>query len=1000
MKFSKIPRAVWVAAAATPYALLFGQQASAPSKVSFGRDVAPILKAHCISCHSGSNPDGGLDLSNPKNLLKGGDSGPGLVPGKPDTSLLLQRILGKGGLPRMPKGQAPLSAEEISTLRDWIAAGGKADEVVAKHWAYVAPVRPKVPALNSTWVRNPIDAFVLAGLRSAGLHPAPEASKETLIRRVTLDLTGLPPTLQEIDGFLADKRPDAYARLVDRLLASPHYGERQARGWLDLARYADTDGFEKDLRRTAWKYRDWVIEAFNKNLSYKDFVIQQLAGDLLPNATLDDKIATGFHRNTMFNREGGVDQEEAHFGVILDRVDTTATVFLGSTMQCARCHDHKYDPFTQRDYYKMAAFFSNTKVLPRGPKEVGEEKWFEPEIPAPTPAQSVLRANLRQDYEGINALYHRWGPEAETAFILWKHAASTPVQFQPITADRAVADSGVELSAQPDASILVKGKVPAKDIYRLSFPASTMPITALKLEVLTDPSLPAKGPGRADNGNFVLTGLKVIVDGKLISSAGIRVDYTQPDFDPSRVALSDPNSGWAVNFGQGKPHELSMALAQPIQPGNSFAIVLEQQSPFAYHLLGKFRISTASAGILVSDHTRELLNKPVLLDSEQQELKDAFVEGSPLYADARSTLAEIKKRQAKLEAEIPTAMVLEELPTKEAPFAYVRHRGEFLSKTERVEAGIPAVLPPLPAGRPDRLALARWLLSPTNPLTARVEINRIWEQYFGRGLVETSEDFGTRGSRPTHPELLDWLSVEFMQRGWDMKAMHRMIVMSSTYRQTSAATPELLAKDPQNLLLSRGPRFRMEAELIHDSALAVSGLLSPKLGGPSVMPYQPDRIWDSPYSGETWMQSEGEDRYRRGIYTFAKRTAPYPSFLTLDSTSRESCTVRRIRTNTPLQALALLNDHLMLDAAKALAGEMRQAAKSDPQRLALGFRLCTARQPEPNETARLNSLLVKLETKYRKNPTASKALGKSSEEAAYTMVANVLLNLDETITKG
>jgi hypothetical protein len=993
-----------LAGALAPYAFLLAQQSAAPTKVSFGRDVAPILKAHCTSCHGSTNPDGGLDLLDAKKLLKGGDSGPAVTPGKPESSLLLQRIEGKGGLPRMPKGMPPLSSADTQTIRNWIAAGAKIDDAVARHWAYVAPVRPPVPKIKSTWIRNPIDAFVLAKMTREGLHPSPEASKETLIRRVSLDLTGLPPTLDEIDVFLADKRPDAYERLVDRLLASPHYGERQARGWLDLARYADTDGFEKDLNRTAWKYRDWVIDAFNKNLPYKDFVVQQIAGDMFPNATLDEKIATGFNRNTMFNREGGVDQEEAHFGVILDRVDTTATVFLGSTLQCARCHDHKYDPFTQRDYYKMAAFFSNSRIAPSGPKAVGEEKWFEPDIPAPSQAQAADLARIQTALSTLDAQYKTWSPDKQTGFDAWKIEAAKALVFQSIAPSQATSDGGAKLVTQPDQSVLATGNLADNDVYHLTFPAAAFPIAGFKLEALTDPSLHSNGPGRADNGNFVVTGMKVFVAGRQIGIVGVQADYSQPDFDPKTIAGSDRSSGWAVMPEQGQNHELQIALAHPIPAGASFSVDVEHQAPALRHLLGRFRFSVSpdadSASLQISGVVRQLAAKPTPSVEEEQTLKEAFLSVSPSLGSTRAQIASLRQSEITLQRQIPTAMVLEEIPNSPVPFAYVRQRGQFLTKTDRVIAGTPDVLPPLPSGRPDRLALGKWLVSPSNPLTARVEVNRIWEQCFGRGIVETSEDFGTRGSPPTHPELLDWLAVEFMHQGWDMKAMNRLIVTSATYRQTSDATPEIMAKDPQNFLYARGPRFRMEAETIHDNALAVSGLLSLKIGGPSVMPYQPEGIWDSPYSGEQWMPSMGQDRYRRGIYTFIKRTAPYPAFLTLDATSRESCTVRRIRTNTPLQALELLNDKLMLEAAKALAHEMEHAATTDSQRLALGFRLCTARLPQPKEENRLKTLLAKLETRYRTNPKAASALGNSYEDAAYTMVGNVLLNLDETITKG
>lgn len=1004
----------WIALglAITPYAVLLAQPGA--QKVSYGRDVAPILKTHCYSCHSGAGAAAGLDLTASKGLLKGGNSGLAIVAGKPDSSLLMQRILGKGGKPQMPMGLPPLSADEMQTIRDWIAQGAHADSTVYRHWAYVAPVRPKVPALKSSWVRNPIDAFVLAKMKEAGLHPSPEASKETLIRRVSLDLTGLPPTLAEIDAFLADKRPDAYERLVDRLMASPHYGERMAREWLDLSRYADTDGFEKDLNRVAWKYRDWVIDAYNQNMSYRDFVIDQIAGDMLPNATLDDKIATGFERNTMMNLEGGVDQAEAHFEVIRDRVDTTATVFLGSTLQCAKCHDHKYDPFTQRDYYKMAAFFSNTMMHPYGDAGVGEQKWFEGSIPAPSPSQAAELARLQAEIKVLEGEVDKVDP---AVYAQWQKDAAEPPTFVTPKPSSVASANGATLTVQEDGAILASGKSPDTDTYTITLPASSSAVYGFRIEALPDESLPSKGPGRAGNGNFVLNGVSAGYrepprpirtepgpsDTSTVRPVFAVADYSQPDYDPSKLTLPKTDNGWAVNFQQGRPHELRIGLPGAVPAGVPVTLTLTQTSQYPKHVLGHFRISeitSAGAGGAVPDAIAQVLKKTGRTPAEEQLVRNTFLATRADLWPVRKALASKRDALAALQSQIPTALTLEEKPDKELPFCYVRNRGQFLSPTDKVIAGTPAILPPLPPGRPDRLALAKWLVSPTNPLTARVEVNRMWERFFGRGIVETSEDFGTRGSRPTHPELLDWLAVEFMHNGWNMKAINRLIVTSSTYRQSSAATPALEEKDPFNLLLARGPRFRMEAEMIHDAALADGGLLSLKVGGPSVMPYQPNGIWDSPYSGEQWMPSKGEDAYRRGIYTFLKRTAPYPAYLALDATSRESCTVRRIITNTPLQALELLNDKLMMQAAHGLALQMQQAAGTDAQRVALGFRICTARYPKPAEEARLQSLLAKLETRYQQDPKAVAAFGRTYRDAAFTMVGNVLLNLDETITKG
>ena len=982
--------------AALPYAFVAAQKPTT-AKVAFSKDVAPVFKAHCQSCHSGASPAGGLDLSTPKGIQKGGLHGELFKSG-----LLMKRLTGAVG-PQMPMGMPPLSSADMAAVKAWADAGGPFDaDAGKKHWSYIAPIMPKVPDLRSSWVRNPIDAFVLQKMKEQGLRPSPEADKETLIRRVTLDLIGLPPTPQEIDAFLADKSPDAYERVVDRLLASPHYGERQARGWLDLARYADTDGYEKDLNRTAWLYRDWVIDAFNKNLPYDQFTIDQLAGDLLPNATVQDRVATGFCRNTMQNLEGGVDQEEAHFAVIEDRSETTATTWLGSTIGCCRCHDHKYDPFTQRDYYKLAAFFNNTKVIPTGPKSIGEEKWLEPELPVPSADQRKQEDAVNQDLAQLNAKLVAPDPTIDAACQVWQSHLGEALNWQ--TANRIVAksDAGETFKSLADGSILVQGPTPDKDDYHLDLPVSNAITAGLKLEVLPDSSLPSQGPGRAGNGNFVLTGVKLTADGKPVALSAAMADYSQPDFNAANAISGDPKKGWAVSYEFGKPHKLLISLAQPVPAGAKLALVLEQQSPYTQHVIGRFRISTLAAG----DPFTEQMPADVVAaaksqtGSNLQKLHDYYRQIAPSLAPLRQQIAADQKKLSQIQDQVPNAMVLEENPAKGPLTEWVRSRGQFLTKAEEVNAGTPTVLPPMAPGRADRLALAKWIVSKSNPLTARVEVNRIWEQIFGRGIVETSEDFGTRCSPPTHPELLDWLACKFMALNWNMKTINRLIVTSATYRQSSDATPALMAKDPQNLYLAHAPRFRMEAEMIHDNALAAGGLLSAKVGGPSVYPYQPDGIWDSPYSGEQWMPSKGEDRYRRGIYTFWKRTAPYPSFMALDATSREACTVRRIRTNTPLQALALLNDSLMMQAATGLAKEMEAEKGSVSDKLAYGFRLCTARKPDAVEETRLQALLTKLETKYAAKPTLAAAFGGVPDNAAYTMVANVMLNLDETITKG
>jgi hypothetical protein len=759
-------------------------------RVDFAREVLPALKASCLQCHGAERQAAGLRMDSRAFLLKGGVSGTALLPGKSKASLLVQRALGIGGKPRMPLGFAPLSPEVMAKLAAWIDQGAVWPESVnAKHWAYVKPVLPKTPVVkNKTWVRSPIDAFVLARLEKEGLKPSPEASRETLLRRVSLDLTGLPPSPKEIDAFLEDRSPGAYAKVVDRLLASPQYGERWARLWLDLARYADTNGYEKDGRRSIWPFRDWVIDAFNRDMPFDTFTVEQIAGDMLPNATPAQKIASGFHRNTMLNEEGGVDQGEQRWLTVVDRVSTTAQVWLGTTLQCAQCHNHKYDPFTMKEYYQFFAFFDHCT---------------EPGLKALTPIQEAQKKTLQAEMEAL-------------------------------TAERA--------------NLQNAGRPPADRVETLD---------------------------------------KQIADMKKQSDG--------------------------------------------IQPAETLVF---------------------------------------------QENNDAAI-----------------------------------------PTTYTHIKGGYLAKDEQVQAATPAVLNPLPAGQPvNRLALARWLVDRDNPLTARVAVNRVWEQLFGRGMVETTEDFGTQGQQPTHAALLDWLAVRFQSPidpadpadcGWSQKRLLRQIVLSATYRQASKVSPALQERDPNNRLLARGPRFRMEAEMLRDSALTCGGLLSLKVGGPSVFPFQPEGIWVMPYNGDQWKLSDGDDHYRRGLYTFWRRTSPYPSFLSFDASSREYCTVRRTRTTTPLQALTTLNNPAFFDAARGLARRMKaEGGEAIADRLACGFRICVARRPKPEETRRLAALYTQELTRYQaKAPAAlSIAGGKvarpdTPEIAALTIVANVLLNLDETLTK-
>jgi mono/diheme cytochrome c family protein len=989
---------------------------AAPARPArYNQDVRPILSGRCFKCHGPDQKKGGLDLTTRETALLKLPDGQAIVPGKSGASLMIERVCATDDGERMPPVGDRLTDAQVATLRAWIDQGAKYEE----HWAYVHPRKQPPPAVkNPGWCRNPIDSFVLARLEQEGLAPSPEADRATLIRRLSLDLTGLPPTPQEVDAFLADTSPNAYEKVVDRLLGSLHYGERQARPWLDLARYADTNGYEKDDRRTIWPYRDWVIHALNADMPFDRFTIEQLAGDLLPNATTEQKIATGFHRNTMVNTEGGTDPEEFRVAAVVDRVNTTMEVWTGTTFGCAQCHNHKFDPFTTKEYYRLYAFFNGT---------VDHGGSNDPQLPVYSPEQTARLERLRADIAPLQKLLDTPTPELAAAQAKWEKAQSAAV-WVPLTVVEATARSGATLKVQKDGSVLVSGKPADTDLYVLQATTDLAGVTGIRLEALPDPSLPGKGPGRAPNGNFVLGEFTVTASPKQGATAAVPVsfqhasaDFFQADaavnFSPAASLDGNPKTGWAIAPQMGQAHEAVFEARETVgQPGGTRFQVTLSQDYGGGHTLGKFRLSATTAARPVrAGSLPETIARLLAVPAEKRgpaqrdELAKHYRSVAPELADARKKLADLRRDEAAVKP--PTTLVMQELP-KPRP-TNIQVRGNHLNKGEPVTPGVPARLHPLPPDAPpNRLGLARWLVSPENPLVGRVTMNRLWSQYFGRGLVETSEEFGTQGEPPTHPELLDWLAVEFVERGWSLKHMHKLVVMSATYRQASKVTPELVHRDPYNRLFARGPRFRLEAEMVRDNALAVSGLLSRTVGGPSVFPYQPDGVWANPYSGDRWQTSTGGDQHRRGLYTFWRRTAPYAAFVSFDAPSRENCTDRRPRTNTPLQALATLNDRVFVECSSALARRMLAEAKGDDaERAAYGFRLCVSRKPSDAELSLLLGLYRENLAKYRKDAAAAKAMATAglpeipkgadaAELAAWTVVANVLLNLDETITKG
>ncbi len=1001
-------------------AMYLGMSAPASGDVDFARDVRPILAGHCYKCHGpdAEQRQANLRLDARESAIAEADSGElPIVPGKPDESELVRRILSDDESEQMPPPDANLilSPAQKEILKQWIAEGA----VYQPHWAFVAPQAAALPDVaDVSWPRNPIDRFVLSKLESENLQRSPEADRYHLIRRLSLDLIGLLPTAEEIDAFVADERPGAYERLVDRLLASPHYGERWARRWLDLARYADTNGYEKDRPRSIWPYRDWVIDAVNSDMPFDQFTIEQLAGDMLPSATLAQHIATGFHRNTMINEEGGIDPLEFRFHAMTDRVNTTATTWLGLTMGCAQCHTHKYDPIQQREYYQVMAFLNNAD---------------EPEMEAPSLMQIALRRNLQAEVVSRqNRMFQRYFVDQPVASNETPWAArSRPFQkwlreeqqravdwtiLRPVTAKSDLP----RLEILNDDSILASGDQTKRDEYRLTFAGDFSGVTAIRLEALPHESLPRNGPGRAyyegPKGDFFLSEVFLKSDAEhRIEIASATETYAKLGIGSggSSAALAlDGNfhTGWSVNEGEGQPHTAVFNLRQPLATAQKLQLTLifERHYPAG---LGRFRIA-------VTRDTREITASKVPVDVEasllspfgkltaaqQRRVKTYYVSIAPELDNERKAIEKLHKSLP----EIPRTLVMQERPLDFPRPTYFHKRGEFLQPTETVDPDVPAFLHSFPTDRPrNRLEFARWLVNSENPLTARVIINRHWAAFFGRGIVGTLDDFGTQGDLPTHPELLDWLALEFIKQGWSTKSMHRLIVTSATYRQSSRVTPQLIEADPENRLLARGPRFRMEAELVRDAVLCASGLLSDKIGGPSVFPPQPATVTTEDAFGKLqWKVSEGEDRYRRGLYTFMKRTTPYAMLSMFDGPSGEACVAKREVSNSPLQALTLLNDAVFLETAQRLGAWA--ATQSGPPQLVLDdlFRRCLTRPPDTVERDALLAFYTRQQTRFAKRQDAALALagdGKKSnaaERAAWTSVSRAILNLDEMITKN
>lgn len=1020
-------------------AIAFGMTArwvsASDVRPDFVRDVFPILKRSCLECHGPNLQKGGLRLDTAGAMRKGGDSGPVVVPGKAAASEFLRRLtLSKEDPDVMPARGPLLTKAEIATLRAWIDQGASWPDSIrdSSHWAYLKPRRPALPAIkNVAWPQNEIDHLLLARIEEEGIAPSPEADRAMLIRRLSLDLTGLPPSLADIDTFLADERSDAYERLVDRLLASPRFGERWARPWLDLARYADSHGFQRDDLREIWAYRDWVIDALNAGMPFDRFTIEQLAGDLLPGATDSQRIATGFHRCATVNVEAGSEPEETRVNQVFDRVNTTAAIWLGATLECAQCHDHKYDPFTQRDYYRLFAFFNSTAIEAQRSKPTapGSIKFLETGMPLRDPAIEAQRDHLLAEITRVEQQLNERRRELADDLEAWEvelaRALRISPQTHPIEVTSFESSAGVPYRRLDDNSILLVDDPPEKDTYTVTIETALIDIRGFKLEALTDPSLPGTGPGRGDASqpDFELNSLTVSASStagetelKPIALKNAQASFSEKGHPVAAAIDDDPKTAWSIRSKTRESHWATFEAADPLggADGTTLAFTLVQESGGG-RTIGRLRIS-----LLTGDLQAKAIPEEVAVafrtpadersPAQRQRLLDYRLEQDDAGSKLWSQLADLKAEREELK--IPTTLVMRELDQPRA--THVMVRGDYHAPGEAVDPGVPGILPPLAApseGRLNRLALARWLVSADNPLSARVAVNRWWSDIFGRGIVATVEDFGIKGEAPTHPQLLDWLAVELAESNWSMKGLLRKIVTSAAYRQSSHMTPESLARDPENRLCARGPRFRLDAETIRDNALAVAGLLSAKTGGPPIRPFQPDGLWTKVGGARVqYTTSEGEDRFRRGIYVVWKRAALYPSFGNFDATSRLVCLPRRARTNTPLQALTLLNDPVYVEAAMAFArrvlAEMPDA--SVDARIRHAFRLCLGREPSPVECQTLTQLFERQLDVGRVDAERARQLVSAvsgtggeipAELSAWFALTATLLNLDETITK-
>lgn len=1004
-------------------AMLATAPAYANAPIEFNRQVRPILSDFCFACHGpdAEERQGDLRLDDRAAALEDRGGYRAIVPGEPDQSEMLRRILADDDDQRMPPTETGkhLSDEQREILATWIKQGAE----YQRHWAFEPlSVAPPPSVRNADSVRNAIDNFVWQRLDQAGLHPSPEADRATLIRRLYLDLLGLLPAPEDVERFEKDERTDAYEHLVDEVLRSPHYGERWGRHWLDQARYADSNGYTIDGERVMWPYRDWVIQALNNDMPFDQFTIEQLAGDLLPNATKWQRIATGFHRNTLINQEGGTDPEQFRIEAAMDRVATTGAVWLGLTVGCAQCHSHKFDPISQREYYQLYAYFNQSvDVNNVGPTEEvhegeiflsgGQERGQDRLRAALEAAEQLARQRPQRqqawEQEFLRSLDTKRSPrEAEWTALKVLEVQGETAKFQILEDGSVLATQGV-----PRENYVVRTE---------ELPVGTR-IGSIQVRVIPHDTLPQRGPGLAGNGNFVLTAVEAYLGDERLKLSAATGSHAQPGYPAGSLVDDDPATGWAINVASGSSAKMNaehMAWlaceTQVTTDGRALRFILRHELNNDYNV-GRFALS-------ISSETVDGTGDPVLLDAvrtageqrtrEQQDaVQRAFASVDHPYREALERVAEVR-RSLGLGPAVKTMIMQEH---RERRPTYLFTRGDFLRPDREggaIEPGTLAILPrserTTSQGPASRLDLAGWLVQSDNPLTARVTVNRIWMRYFGRGIVETENDFGTKGSPPSHPELLDWLADYFVRQGWSQKGVHRLIVTSATYRQTSHYEGDLAERDPNNVLLGRQNRVRLDAEAVRDAALCVSGKLVRQIGGPSVYPPQPDGVYAFTQNRKTWKTSTGPDRFRRAMYTMFYRSAPYPMLTTFDSPDFQSVCTRRVRSNTPLQALTMANDVAITELARWFAIRMMSDATSDQQRMELGFRIAYARRPNVQEEQQMLSYLSERRDYYADRAEAAETLAGADlsvaddspvECAAWISVARVLVNTDEFITR-